>query len=65
LKKKEKSILKEYMMKFTGFSDAQLTRLIKKKKKTGRVTLTISMKRHSFSRIYTPKDIALLHDLRS
>ncbi|MBI5229703.1 MAG: hypothetical protein HY981_00115, partial [Candidatus Magasanikbacteria bacterium] len=32
LKKKEKTILKKYIMKMTGYSDAQLTRLIKKKK---------------------------------
>ncbi len=59
LKKKEKSIVKGYAMKMTGFSDAQLTRLIQKKRKTGRIARAVSVKRHSFSRIYGTKDIAL------
>src|SRR3990167_2953157 len=37
LKKKNKSILKKYMMQMTGFSDAQITRLIGKKKKCGKI----------------------------
>ena len=36
LRKKEKSVLKKYILQMTGFSDAQLTRLISKKKKTGK-----------------------------
>ncbi len=59
LRKKEKSILKEYVLKMTGFSDAQLTRLIARKKKWGRITAH-ETKRHRFSRIYTPEDIACL-----
>ena len=59
LRKKEKSVLKAYAMKMTGFSDAQLTRLIAKKKKTGKI-LADTTKRHRFPKKYTPEDVALL-----
>jgi hypothetical protein len=59
LRKKEKSILKKYLLEITGFSDAQLTRLIAKKKKTGRIVADAT-KRNRFTRIYTPEDVALL-----
>jgi hypothetical protein len=58
-KKKDKSIVKQYIMQMTGYSDAQTTRLIKKKKKTGKLFLS-STKRHTFTRTYTPTDVALL-----
>ena len=60
LKKKEKTIVRAYMMKMTGFSDSQLTRLVKKKRKTGKIQIASPLKRHSFQRIYDAKDIALL-----
>lgn len=59
LKKKEKSILKEYMIKMTGFSDAQMTRLIKRKRTSGKIAI-IQGKRHRFARKYTVEDVALL-----
>jgi len=59
LRKKEKSILKNYMMKMTGFSDTQLTRLIAKKKKTGRI-MANTAKCHRFPKTYTPEDVARL-----
>lgn len=59
LHKKEKSILKNYILQMTGFSDAQLTRLIAKKKKTGKI-LANTTRRHCFSKKYTPEDIAKL-----
>lgn len=59
LQKKEKSILKTYLLKMTGFSDAQLTRLIAKKKKTGKI-LADTTKRYCFPRKYTPEDVARL-----
>lgn len=43
----------------TGFSDAQLGRLIKQKKKSGKI-LASSKKRHSFPSIYNVDDVALL-----
>jgi len=59
LRKKEKSILKEYMMRLTGFSDAQLTRLIATKKKTGRIVAKTTT-RHRFPKKYTVEDVARL-----
>lgn len=59
LRKKEKSALKTYMLKMTGFSDAQLTRLIAQKKKTGSIVAD-STKRNRFTKVYTTEDIALL-----
>lgn len=59
LRKKDKSIVKSYILQMTGFSDAQLGRLIGKKKKLGRI-FADSRKRHSFATIYTPEDIARL-----
>ena len=37
LNKKSKSIVKSYMIRMTGFSDAQITRLVAKKKRTGKM----------------------------
>jgi len=59
LKKKDKSVLKKYIMQMTGFSDAQLTRLTAKKKKSGKI-IADTTRRHKFGRIYTPEDIAKL-----
>jgi len=59
LKKKERSILKSYMRKMTGYSNAQLKRLIGKKKKVGKI-VTNTRGRHRFPRTYTPEDIARL-----
>ena len=61
LQKKEKTILKNYLLKMTGFSDAQLTRLIAKKKKTGRIT-TNTAKRNRFPKKYTAEDVARIID---
>lgn len=59
LRKKERSILKNYILKMTAYSDAQLTRLIKRKRQFGKIVIR-STRRHSFPRIYTPDDLALL-----
>lgn len=59
LRKKDKGIVKSYVMKMTGISDAQLGRLIKQKKKIGKI-LASSKKRHSFPSLYNANDIALL-----
>lgn len=59
LKKKDKSSIKKYMEQMTGFSDAQLGRLIAKKKKTGKVFWS-STRRHSFPTIYDTTDVARL-----
>lgn len=59
LKKKDKNIVKNYLIQMTGYSDAQLTRLIKKKRKFGKV-FADKTARHKFPKIYTPEDISLL-----
>lgn len=59
LRKKEKTILKGYLLKMSGFSDAQLTRLIAKKKRVGKV-FADTTRRHQFPRTYTPEDVARL-----
>ena len=57
LQKKDKSAVKDYLIQMTGFSDAQMTRLIAKKKKYGMI-LADNAKRHSFTKTYTPEDVA-------
>ena len=59
LRKKEKSVMRKYIMKMTGYSDSQLTRLIRKKKTT-RVIRAVKGKQHRFEKTYTPIDVALL-----
>ena len=61
LKKKDKGIVRNYIIQMTGFSPAQISRLLKKKKETGKV-LASSTKRNSFPTTYTPEDIARLVD---
>lgn len=59
LRKRDKTAVRRYIMKMTGYSDAQLTRLIKKKKQT-RVILATAGARHKFDKVYGPVDTALL-----
>ena len=59
LVKKDKGIVKKYLEKITGYSRAQITRLIGKQRKTGTVTVT-ECHRHIFPKIYSDKDIWLL-----
>ncbi len=59
LRKKEKGVVKSYVMKMTGISDAQLGRLIKQKKKIGKI-LASAKKRNSFPAVYNTADVALL-----
>lgn len=59
LKKRDKTIVKSYIMKMTGYSDPQVTRLIAKKKKIGKIMACLT-KRNKFFRIYTTDDVALL-----
>lgn len=58
-RKKEKSILRRYIHTATGYSHSQVTRLVKKKKKFGKIFLSITS-RHTFTRSYTAEDIARL-----
>lgn len=61
LRKKDKSIVKGYLLRMTGFSDAQMTRLITKRILQGRLTRQRG-RRHSFARRYGVFDVALLAD---
>ena len=47
LRKKDKSILRTYLMKMTGYSHSQLSRLIAQKKITGRIVARTANK-HCF-----------------
>jgi len=59
LGKKDKSVIKKYLEKITGLSRAQVTRLIAKQRKTGRVTVEKSNHR-IFPKIYSDEDIRAL-----
>lgn len=59
LTKKDKSIIKKYILTMSGYSDAQLTRLICMKRRFGKVFLSSTAK-HKFPRKYTAHDVALL-----
>ena len=58
-RKKDMSVIKEYLAQITGYSDAQITRLISRKKKFGKIAIC-STSRHKFDKIYGPTDIGLL-----
>jgi len=59
LKKKDKSIIKEYIGTMTGLKRAQVARLIKRKKNLGKIIPHYG-KRNKFKTIYTTTDIARL-----
>ena len=59
LKKKEKIIVIDYIKKITGRSRPQVKKLIKKKKKFGRIKLSVATK-NTFPVLYNPSDIARL-----
>lgn len=59
LNKKEKSVIKKYLEKMTGYSRAQTTRLIGKYLKTGKVKV-VKYKRYCFKKRYSDSDIRLL-----
>jgi len=59
LGKKDKGIIKQYLEKITGLSRAQVTRLITKQRKTGRVAIEKSNHR-IFPKKYSDEDIWLL-----
>lgn len=59
LRKKDKNVVKDYIRKMTGLSDAQTQKLIQRKRKFGKIWRG-STRRHKFEKIYKPEDIALL-----
>lgn len=59
LKKKEKKLVLDYIEKITGRSRPQIKKLIKKKKKWGRIKLS-AVKKNVFPTLYNTSDIARL-----
>lgn len=59
LNKQEKGTLRRYLMKITGYSRQQLTRLVRQYRKVGRLTLQPPVAK-GFVRRYTDEDIRLL-----
>ncbi|MBL7062259.1 MAG: transposase family protein [Dehalococcoidia bacterium] len=59
LKKAEKGVIRRYIQKVTGYSRAQVSRLIREYKRTGWLKKT-EYRRHQFPRMYTPSDVILL-----
>ena len=60
--KKNKGIIKQYIIVMTGYSETQIDRLIRRKKEMGRVFLK-EQTQPMFPRVYTPEDIALLAEV--
>ncbi len=58
----EKGVLRQYMLKMTGISNSQLTRLITQFRRSGHVRVR-PYKRHSFPTKYTREDQLLLAEL--
>ena len=59
LSKKDKGVVIRYLIKMTGYSRQQLTRLIQKYTKTGKINWT-PCRSNGFAKKYTHQDIALL-----
>lgn len=59
-RKKKKSVIKSYAMKMTGYSDAQMTRLLSEYCETKHIRVPSSVKRSRFETRYTKSDIARL-----
>lgn len=60
LRKRDKATIRSYLMKLTGYGDAQATRLIRKMKKTKHIIPSPRDDCSSFPKKYTAEDIALL-----
>lgn len=57
--KRDKGVIKKYLGRCSGYSDAHLDRLIQRKRETGWVVKR-ERTQPTFPRIYTPEDIALI-----
>lgn len=60
LRKRDKVTVRNYIMKVTGYREAQVTRLVRKKKQTRHVIPSSRETCASFPKRYTPEDVALL-----
>ena len=59
LHKEGKGLIKSYLLKVTGYSRAQLTRLIRLYQQSGKVQ-PVKYQRHRFPQKYSAEDVALL-----
>ncbi len=62
LTKKEKSVVRAYIRRVTGYSDTQLDRLIRRKREVGRIVKR-GRTQPTFPRVYTAEDVALLAEV--
>ena len=62
LKKKEKSIVKKYIVKMTGYSDGSVDKLIARKKKFGKIFVK-ERTQNTFTKFYEGKDVELLAEV--
>lgn len=62
--KKNRGIIKNYIVVMTGYSDDQVDKLVRRKKKFGRVFL-MERTQHTFPKKYESCDVALLADTAS
>lgn len=62
LKKKERGIVKKYIMKMTGYSDGTVDKLIARKKKFGKIFVK-ERTQNVFTKFYEGKDIELLAEV--
>lgn len=60
LRKRDKTTVRKYITKMTGYQDAQVTRLIRKKQKTKHIIPSSRETCSSFPTKYTTDDVALL-----
>jgi transposase InsO family protein len=59
LKRAEKGVVRRYIQKVTGYAKSQVSRLIARYKRTGRLKKA-EYRRHCFPRKYTPSEVRLL-----
>jgi len=62
--KKNRGIIKDYIVTLTGYSDSQIDKLIKRKKKYGRIFL-MERTQNTFPKKYEADEVALLADTTS
>lgn len=58
LRKRDKIVIRNYILKMTGYGEAQITRLIRKKKKTRHIIPASRENCSAFPKKYMPEDIA-------
>ena len=63
LVRRDKGMIRRYLMKMTGKSESQVTRLIRQHRETGRIEDRRGAPPHAFGRRYTKADIGLLAEV--